>query len=53
MALPQGNGVFVTGSSAGNTGAGWIDTGDVADPTQLMEAYLANAQGAQAPAHVR
>ncbi len=35
MALPQGNGVFVTGSSAGNTGAGWIDTGDVADPTQL------------------
>ncbi|MBL0087025.1 MAG: NAD(P)/FAD-dependent oxidoreductase [Ideonella sp.] len=25
----------------------------LADPTQLMEAYLANAQGAQAPAHVR
>ena len=35
MTLPQGNGVFVTGSGAGNTGAGWIDPGDVADPAQL------------------
>lgn len=35
MALPQGNGVFVTGSAAGNTGAGWIDPGDVAGPAQL------------------
>ncbi|MGE0330393.1 MAG: flagellar hook-associated protein FlgL [Ramlibacter sp.] len=35
MAQPQGNGVFVTDSAAGNTGAGWINPGDVADPTQL------------------
>lgn len=35
MAQPQGNGVFITDSAAGNTGAGWINPGDVADPTQL------------------
>ncbi len=35
MAQPQGNGVFVTDSAAGNTGAGWINPGSVADPTQL------------------
>lgn len=35
MAQPQGNGVFITDSAAGNTGAGWISPGSVADPTQL------------------
>jgi flagellar hook-associated protein 3 FlgL len=35
MAVPQGNGVFVTASAAANTGTGWIDPGSVADPTQL------------------
>lgn len=35
MALPQGNGVFVTASSAGNTGTGWINPGDVTNPAQL------------------
>lgn len=35
MAVPQGNGVFVTASEAGNTGSGWIDPGTVGDATQL------------------
>ncbi len=35
MAQPQGNGVFVTDSAPGNTGSGWINPGDVTDPTQL------------------
>lgn len=35
MTIPQGNGVFVTASAAGNTGAGWIEPGAVADATQL------------------
>jgi flagellar hook-associated protein 3 FlgL len=33
--VPQGNGVFVTAAGSGNTGAAWIDTGTVADATQL------------------
>lgn len=35
MALPQGNGIFVTASAAGNTGTGWIDTGSVGNPALL------------------
>jgi flagellar hook-associated protein 3 FlgL len=35
MALPQGNGVFVTASVAGNAGSGWIDTGSVGNPALL------------------
>ena len=35
IAVPQGNGVFVTASAAGNTGTGWIDTGSVANPALL------------------
>jgi flagellar hook-associated protein 3 FlgL len=35
MALPQGNGVFVTGSAAANTGTGWIGAGSVTDASQL------------------
>jgi len=33
--IPQGNGVFVTGAAAANTGSGWIDAGSVSDATQL------------------
>lgn len=35
MSVAQGNGVFVTSAAAGNTGAGWIDPGSVANATQL------------------
>lgn len=35
MAVPQGNGVFVTSAAAANTGGGWIEPGSVADATQL------------------
>lgn len=35
MTLPQGNGVFVTASAAGNTGGGWIGAGSVADASLL------------------
>lgn len=35
MALPQGNGVFTTDASAGNTGTGWVNPGEVSDATQL------------------
>jgi flagellar hook-associated protein 3 FlgL len=35
MAQPQGNGVFITDSAAGNTGAGWVSPGTVGDPTLL------------------
>ncbi|GAB3667184.1 hypothetical protein [Ramlibacter alkalitolerans] len=35
LALPQGNGVFVTASAAANSGSGWIDAGSVRDATQL------------------
>lgn len=35
MALPQGNGVFLAASAAGNTGTGWVDAGQVSDPTAL------------------
>lgn len=35
MALPQGNGVFVTASAAANTGTGWINPGSVTQPAQL------------------
>jgi flagellar hook-associated protein 3 FlgL len=35
MAQPQGNGVFITGSAAVNTGAGWVSPGNVTDPAQL------------------
>ncbi len=35
MAQPQGNGVFITGSVGGNTGAGWVSPGNVTDPAQL------------------
>lgn len=35
MALPQGNGVFVTASAGANTGNGWINPGSVTQPVQL------------------
>lgn len=35
LAVPQGNGVFVAASAAGNGGAGWIGSGTVSDATQL------------------
>ena len=35
MALPQGNGVFVTASAGGNSGTGWIDAGSVSNPALL------------------
>jgi len=35
LSARSGNGVFVTGSTAGNTGDGWIDAGSVSDPSQL------------------
>lgn len=35
MDLPQGNGVFVTGAPAANTGSGWIGAGSVADASRL------------------
>lgn len=34
-ALPQGNGVFLAASAAGNAGTGWVDAGQVSDPTAL------------------
>ena len=49
MAQPQGNGVFMTGSAAGNTGAGWVSPGNVMDPAQLTghdySVTLVNAGG--------
>lgn len=45
MEIPQGNGVFVTASAAGNQG--WIDAGEVVDPTQLTgHAYSISIGGA-------
>ncbi len=35
MALPQGNGVFLAASAAGNAGTGWVDAGQVSDPAAL------------------
>ncbi|MGZ5180661.1 MAG: flagellar hook-associated protein FlgL [Ramlibacter sp.] len=35
MNLPQGNGVFTTASTPGNTGGGWIDAGSVTDAAAL------------------
>ena len=35
VSLPQGNGVFVTASAAGNTGQGYIDPGVVVNPGVL------------------
>jgi len=49
IAVPQGNGVFVTSSAAGNTGTGWIDTGSVANPAQLTgHAYTITMTGTAA-----
>ncbi len=49
MTQPQGNGVFITGAGAGNTGAGWVSPGNVVDPVQLTghdySITLANAGG--------
>lgn len=40
MALPRGNGVFVTESHAANAGAGWIDPGVVVTPGNVTgQAY--------------
>jgi flagellar hook-associated protein 3 FlgL len=33
--IPNGNGVFTTGSAGGNTGGGWIDGGEVSNPSAL------------------
>lgn len=35
LAARSGNGVFVTGADAANTGSGWIDAGGVSDPGAL------------------
>jgi flagellar hook-associated protein 3 FlgL len=51
VALPQGNGVFVTESSAANTGTGWIDPGVVVTPGAITgQAYqvMVTAAGAGA-----
>ncbi len=34
--VPNGNGVFVTGAAAGNTGSGVLTTGSVVDPSQWI-----------------
>jgi flagellar hook-associated protein 3 FlgL len=51
MNIPQGNGVFVTASAAGNTGSAWIGAGNVTSPAQLTgHSYsitIAGAPGAQ------
>lgn len=47
MAVPQGNGVFVTSSAVANTGSGFIDTGSVSDATRLTgNAYAITIAGA-------
>lgn len=53
MSLPQGNGVFVTASAAGNTGAAWIGAGSVADASRLTgHAYAVTIGGtATAPTY--
>lgn len=50
IALPQGNGVFVTGSAAGNTGSGWIGAGTVYDASQLTGHGYTIAMGGTAAA---
>lgn len=46
LALPQGNGVFVTASAAGNGGSGWIGAGSVSDATRLTgHAYAITVGG--------
>lgn len=35
LAVPRGNGVFVTAAASGNSGGGWIAPGTVSDATQL------------------
>ena len=38
LGLASGNGVFVTGAAAGNTGSGWVDAGSVSNPAALTGA---------------
>lgn len=51
MALPQGNGVFVTASAPGNTGSAWVDPGSVTNPALLTghdyRVTVTGAPGAQ------
>ena len=38
LGVASGNGVFVTGAAAGNTGSAWVDAGSVNDPAALTGA---------------
>ena len=38
LGVASGNGVFVTGAAAGNTGSGWVDAGSVTNPAALTGA---------------
>jgi flagellar hook-associated protein 3 FlgL len=49
LALPQGNGVFVTAARAGNTGSGWVDAGSVSEANRLTgHAYAITVGGSAA-----
>ena len=39
LGVASGNGVFVTGADAANTGSGWADAGSVTDPAALTGAH--------------
>ena len=39
LGVASGNGVFVTGASAANTGSGWMDAGSVSNPAALTGSH--------------